>query len=33
MVFVLPPMWLQVIETVKKHGVKLTTLLTTHHHW
>ncbi|XP_032957072.1 hydroxyacylglutathione hydrolase, mitochondrial isoform X3 [Rhinolophus ferrumequinum] len=23
----------KVIETVKKHGVKLTTLLTTHHHW
>jgi hypothetical protein len=31
--FVLPPVWLQVVETVRKHGVKLTTVLTTHHHW
>ncbi|XP_008579789.1 PREDICTED: hydroxyacylglutathione hydrolase, mitochondrial isoform X3 [Galeopterus variegatus] len=23
----------KVLETVKKHGVKLTTVLTTHHHW
>ncbi|XP_057606821.1 hydroxyacylglutathione hydrolase, mitochondrial isoform X1 [Hippopotamus amphibius kiboko] len=23
----------KVVETVKKHGVKLTTVLTTHHHW
>ncbi|XP_006901961.1 PREDICTED: hydroxyacylglutathione hydrolase, mitochondrial isoform X2 [Elephantulus edwardii] len=23
----------KVMETVKKHGVKLTTVLTTHHHW
>lgn len=23
----------QVVEAVKKHGVKLTTVLTTHHHW
>lgn len=30
---VLPPMWLQVVETVRKYGVKLTTVLTTHHHW
>jgi hydroxyacylglutathione hydrolase len=22
-----------VIDAVKKHGVKLTTVLTTHHHW
>ncbi|KAF6124707.1 hydroxyacylglutathione hydrolase [Phyllostomus discolor] len=35
-----PPLWTQysprrweVVEMVKKHGVKLTTLLTTHHHW
>lgn len=24
---------LQVIEAVRKHGVRLTTVLTTHHHW
>lgn len=30
---VLPHICLQVVETVKKHGVKLTTVLTTHHHW
>lgn len=30
---VLPHAWLQVVETVRKHGVKLTTVLTTHHHW
>lgn len=23
----------QVVEAVKKHGVVLTTVLTTHHHW
>lgn len=28
-----PPMFLQVLDAVKKHGVKLTTVLTTHHHW
>jgi hypothetical protein len=22
-----------VVDAVKKHGVKLTTVLTTHHHW
>ena len=30
---VLPHVWLQVVEMVRKHGVKLTTVLTTHHHW
>lgn len=30
---VVPHVWLQVVETVKKLGVKLTTVLTTHHHW
>lgn len=33
MVPIVPHVWLQVVETVKKHGVKLTTVLTTHHHW
>ncbi|KAK2097307.1 hypothetical protein P7K49_022758 [Saguinus oedipus] len=27
------PVLLQVVEEAKKHGVKLTTVLTTHHHW
>lgn len=27
------PVWLQVLDTVKERGVKLTTVLTTHHHW
>lgn len=33
MAHVLSHVWLQVVETVNKHGVKLTTVLTTHHHW
>ncbi|TDH02837.1 hypothetical protein EPR50_G00157050 [Perca flavescens] len=24
---------IKVVEAVRKHGVKLTTILTTHHHW
>lgn len=24
---------LQVVDAARKHGVKLTTVLTTHHHW